>query len=85
MQRIASGLYQITTTAGESVRSFVPDPLPPNPSLDMGGLGQALKDRALLACGRLDGVAALEHGLARMASGFPLSSSLLREIRDHPE
>ena len=56
MQRIASGLYQITTTAGESVRSFVPDPLPPNPSLDMGGLGQALKDRALLACGRLDGV-----------------------------
>jgi hypothetical protein len=51
----------------------------------MGGLGQALKDRALLACGRLDGVSALEHGLARMASGFPLSSRLLREIRDHPE
>ena len=56
MQRIATGHYQTTTTAGESVRSFVPDPLPPNPSLDMGGLGQALKDRALLACGRLDGV-----------------------------
>jgi Fic family protein len=104
----------------------------------MGGQGQALKDRALLACGRLDGVAALlpdpdlflyayvrreallssqiegtqsslsdlllfeleeapgipiddvgevssyvaalEHGLARMASGFPLSCRLLREI-----
>jgi Fic family protein len=30
-------------------------------------------------------VAALEHGLARMASGFPHSSRLLREIRDHPE
>ena len=138
MQRIATGHYQTTTTAGESVRSFVPDPLPPNPSLDMGGLGQALKDRALLACGRLDGVAALlpdpdlflyayvrreallssqiegtqsslsdlllfeleeapgipmddvgevsnyvaalEHGLARLASGFPLSCRLLREI-----
>jgi len=106
----------------------------------MSGLGQALKDRALLACGRLDGVAALlpdpdlflyayvrreallssqiegtqsslsdlllfeleeapgvpfddvvevssyvaalEHGLARMASGFPLSRRLLREIHD---
>ena len=107
----------------------------------MGGLGQALKDRALLACGRLDGVAALlpdpdlflyayvrreallssqiegiqsllsdlflfeleeapgvpindvgevssyvaalEHGLARMANGFPLSSRWLREFHDH--
>ena len=29
-------------------------------------------------------VAALEHGLARMASGFPLSCRLLREIHDHP-
>jgi len=143
MQRIATGHYQTTTTAGESVRSFVPDPLPPNPSLDTGGLGQALKDRALLACGRLVGVAALlpdpdlflyayvrreallssqiegtqsslsdlllfeleeapgvpfddvvevssyvaalEHGLARLASGFPLSSRLLMEIHDHPE
>ena len=49
MQRIASGHYENTTTAGESVRSFVPDPLPPHPSLDLSGLGQALKDRALLA------------------------------------
>jgi hypothetical protein len=56
MQRVATGHYEIARTAGESVRSFVPDPLPPHPSLDMGGLGQALKDRVLLACGRLDGV-----------------------------
>jgi Fic family protein len=140
MQRVATGHYEITSTAGESVRSFVPDPLPPHPSLDLSGQGQALKDRALLACGRLDGVsallpdpdlflyayvrreallssqiegtqsslsdlllfeleeapgvpfddvvevssyvAALEHGLARMASGFPLSSRLLREIHE---
>ncbi|WP_353617934.1 Fic family protein [Synechococcus sp. CCY 0621] len=118
----------------------MPEPLPPHPPLDLVGLGQALKDRALLACGRLDGVsallpdpdlflyayvrreallssqiegtqsslsdlllfeleeapgvpfddvvevssyvAALEHGLARMASGFPLSSRLLREIHE---
>ena len=29
-------------------------------------------------------VAALEHGLARMATGFPLSCRLQREIHDHP-
>nr|WP_216906844.1 Fic family protein [Synechococcus sp. CCY 0621] len=140
MKREATGHYDITSTAGETVRAFVPEPLPPHPPLDLVGLGQALKDRALLACGRLDGVsallpdpdlflyayvrreallssqiegtqsslsdlllfeleeapgvpfddvvevssyvAALEHGLARMASGFPLSSRLLREIHE---
>lgn len=123
MQRIASGLYQITTTAGESVRSFVPDPLPPNPSLDMGGQGRPSRIApcwpagGLMACrtaSQIEGtqsslsdlllfeleetpgipindvgevssyVAALEHGLARMASGFPFSCRLLREIHDHP-
>ena len=29
-------------------------------------------------------MAALEHGLARMASDFPLSSRWLREFHDHP-
>ena len=138
MQRDTTGHYEITSTAGEAVRAFVPEPLPPHPPLDLGRLGLALKDRALLACGRLDGVssllpdpdlflyayvrreallssqiegtqsslsdlllfeleeapgipfddvvevssyvAALDHGLARLASGFPLSSRLLKEI-----
>lgn len=138
MQRDTTGRYDITSTAGEAVRAFVPEPLPPQPPLDLGRLGLALKDRALLACGRLDGVssllpdpdlflyayvrreallssqiegtqsslsdllmfeleeapgvpfndvvevssyvAALDHGLARLASGFPLSSRLLKEI-----
>ncbi len=138
MKREATGHVEITSTAGEPVRAFVPEPLPPQPPLDLGRLGLALKDRALLACGRLDGVssllpdpdlflyayvrreallssqiegtqsslsdllmfeleeapgvpfddvvevssyvAALDHGLARLASGFPLSSRLLKEI-----
>jgi Fic family protein len=138
MQRDTTGRYDITSTAGEAVSAFVPEPLPPQPPLDLGRLGLALKDRALLACGRLDGVssllpdpdlflyayvrreallssqiegtqsslsdllmfeleeapgvpfndvvevssyvAALDHGLARLASGFPLSSRLLKEI-----
>jgi len=138
MRRQATGHYEITSTAGEEVRAFVPAPLPPEPALSLTGPLQALHDRALLACGRLDGVssllpdpglflyayvrreallssqiegtqsslsdlllfeleeapgvpfddvvevssyvAGLEHGLTRLAEGFPLSCRLLREI-----
>ena len=138
MRREATGHYEVTSTAGESVQAFVPAPLPPNPPVAMEGALQALHERALLACGRLDGissllptpelflysyvrreallssqiegtqsslsdlllfeleeapgvpfddvvevssyVAGLEHGLARLRGGFPLSSRLLREI-----
>ena len=138
MRRDATGRYEITSTAGEAVRAFVPAPLPPDPPLELTGPLQALHERALLACGRLDGissllpdpelflyayvrreallssqiegtqsslsdlllfeleeapgvpfddvvevssyVAGLEHGLARLQEGFPLSSRLLREI-----
>jgi len=138
MRRQATGHYEVTSTAGETVRAFVPAPLPPEPPVRIEGALQALHDRALLACGRLDGVssllpdpelflyayvrreallssqiegtqsslsdlllfeleeapgvpfddvvevssyvAGLEHGLSRLAKGFPLSCRLLREI-----
>ena len=138
MQRDGTGRHEITSTAGESVRAFVPAPLPPEPPVQLEGGLQVLHERALLACGRLDGVstllpdqelflyayvrreallssqiegtqsslsdlllfeleeapgvpfndvvevssyvAGLEHGLARLREGFPLSSRLLREI-----
>jgi Fic family protein len=50
------GSYISTTT--ETVKAFVPPPLPPNPSLDLGGLYQQL-DRANQALGRLDGLTTL--------------------------
>ena len=59
MRRDSTGRYEITSTAGEVVRAFVPDPLPPDPPVLLEGPLQALHDRALLACGRLDGVSAL--------------------------
>jgi len=138
MQRGATGRYVTTTTAGEKVRAFVPDPLPPAPPVAITPDRQRLLERALLACGRLDAitallpdpdlflysyvrreavlssqiegtqsslsdllmfelaetpgvpfddvvevsnyVAALEHGLARLRGGFPLSNRLIREI-----
>ena len=59
MQRDGTGRYEVTSTAGESVRAFVPAPLPPQPPVLLEGALQTLHERALLACGRLDGVSAL--------------------------
>ncbi|QQR75737.1 MAG: Fic family protein [Holophagales bacterium] len=59
MKRGVSGNYEVTTTAGEAVRAFVPNPLPPDPPIDLTGERQKLLERALLACGRLDGISAL--------------------------
>ncbi|MFO8237723.1 MAG: Fic/DOC family N-terminal domain-containing protein [Prochlorococcaceae cyanobacterium] len=56
MKRGGAGHYEITSTAGEEIRAFVPAALPP---VALEGALQALHDRALLACGRLDGVSAL--------------------------
>ncbi|MHB8310925.1 MAG: Fic family protein [Metallibacterium sp.] len=138
MQRGSTGRYEVTATAGETVRAFVPAALPPVPPLDLAGTRQRQLEQALLACGRLDAVtallpepdlflyayvrreavlssqiegtqsslsdlllfeldeapgvpfddvvevsnyvAALEHGLARLREGFPLSNRLLREV-----
>ena len=59
MRRDATGRFEITSTAGEAVRAFVPAPLPPQPPVVLEGPLQALHEQALLACGRLDGVSSL--------------------------
>ena len=137
MKRGETGKYELTTVGGEQVHAFVPAPLPPVPSVALGGL-EPLLEAAVLAVGRLDGVstllpdkalflyayvrkeavvssqiegtqsslsdlllfeldeapgvplddvvevsnyvAALDHGLARLREGFPLSNRLIREI-----
>ena len=138
MKRGETGRYEGTAAGGESVRAFIPAPLPPTPPLALeAGLERAL-EAAVLAVGRLDGVstllpdkalflyayvrkeavlssqiegtqsslsdlllfeldeapgvplddvvevsnyvAALDHGLARLREGFPLSNRLIREI-----
>ena len=138
MRRGETGRYEVATAGGESVRAFVPAPLPPAPPLAFEeGLERSL-EAAVLAVGRLDGVstllpdkalflyayvrkeavlssqiegtqsslsdlllfeldeapgvprgdvvevsnyvAALDHGLARLREGFPLSNRLIREI-----
>ncbi len=140
MKRSHTGQYVTSTSAGEVVKAFVPNPLPPTPQIELGhGLSDRL-DRAHIALGRLDGVsgilpdthlflyayvrkeavlssqiegtqsslsdlllfeldeapgvpvddvvevsnyvAALEHGLARIREGFPLSNRLIREVHE---
>lgn len=131
------GSYIATTTSGETVRAYLPPPLPPAPPLDLPRV-LALFERANQALGRLDGmtailpstrlfvfmyvrkeallssqiegtqsslsdlllfenqetplvplddvqevsnyIAAMNHGLKRLADGFPLSLRLIKEM-----
>ena len=55
----ATGTYAITTTLGESVRAFVPEPLPPaDPALELASFAD-LNHAAELALARLAGVSGL--------------------------
>ena len=59
MKRAETGRYLISKCQSETVRAFIPNPLPPAPHIDLSGaLQQALED-ATLALGRLDGIATL--------------------------
>lgn len=58
MRRENVGQYEVTLTSGEEVRAFVPNPLPPEPALDLVAL-QSSHTRALVSLGRLDGLARL--------------------------
>ena len=50
-----TGKCIVSNTAGESVRAFLPNPLPPNPPLELDRF-YPLLDRANQALGRLDGL-----------------------------
>lgn len=138
MRRELTGRHETTFVGGEQIQAFIPNPLPPDPPLDLSGVRQRLMERASLALGRLDSitlllpdpnvflyayvrreavlscqiegtqsslsdlllfeleeapgvpfddvveasnyVAALEHGVRRLAVGFPLSNRLIREM-----
>ena len=57
MLRDDQGSYEVTEFGGERVRAFVPSPLPPNPPLVLDGTLQQDLEAAVLALGRLDGIA----------------------------
>ncbi len=59
MRRGFTGRYEITEVGGETIRAFIPNPLPPHPPLEMTGQRRQLLERATLALGRLDSVSVL--------------------------
>ncbi len=59
MKRKMQGSYRSVTTAGETVRAFIPAPLPPVPPIEWSEELRAKFDRALMALGRLDSASAL--------------------------
>ena len=59
MERGRTGRFDITRVGGEEVRAFVPNPLPPEPPLELSGGRQRLLERAILALGRLDSITTL--------------------------
>ncbi|MCE5393410.1 MAG: Fic family protein [Acidithiobacillus sp.] len=138
MHRGMTGRHETTAVSGETVRAFVPAPLPPDQPLEVTPARRKLLEEATLALGRLDSitlllpdpelflysyvrreavlssqiegtqstltqlmlfeleespgvpfddvvevsnyVAALDHGVARLKEGFPLSNRLFREM-----
>ncbi|HXE98339.1 MAG TPA: Fic family protein [Dongiaceae bacterium] len=54
-----TGQYVTATTAGEQFKAFVPDPLPSLAALELSERHFELMEKANLALGRLDGMAAL--------------------------
>lgn len=59
MKRGPTGQFEISSVAGETVRAFIPHPLPPDPPLALSGEHQMLLERALVTLGRLDSIATL--------------------------
>lgn len=55
----ATGTYIKTSAGGESFRAFVPNPLPPDPPLELSRRDQDLIENANLSLGRLDGITTL--------------------------
>jgi len=62
LKRAIAGQYVTSTTAGETVKAFVPDPLPPSPALVLDHALSSRLDRAHIALGRLDGVSGILPG-----------------------
>ena len=59
MKRTHTGSYETTSAGGETVKAFVPAPLPPKPPLELDATVRDAADAALLALGRLDGVSSV--------------------------
>ncbi len=72
-----SGYYLPTTYVGETVRAFVPDPLPPDPPLGWDAALQTLSQQAMLSVGRLDGLTTLLPDVSQFLYTYIRKEALL--------
>lgn len=70
------GEYVISTKGGETVRAFVPPPLPPNPPVQLDSL-QVLLEQANQALGRLDGLASVLPNLSLFIYAYVRKEAVL--------
>lgn len=70
------GRYSVFTLGGESVRAFVPPPLPPVPVVRLDSL-QVLLEQANQALGRLDGLASLLPDLSLFIYAYVRKEAVL--------
>ena len=70
------GKYVVSTFGGETVRAFVPPPLPPVPAIRLDGL-QVPLEQANQALGRLDGLASLLPNLSLLIYAYVRKEAVL--------
>jgi Fic family protein len=77
MRRAPPGRYVTVSTAGESLKAFVPAPLPPAPPVEWSPALRLRFDAALVALGRLDAVTALLPNAALLLYSFVRKEAVL--------
>ncbi len=77
MRRKSTGTYEVTAAGGETVRAFIPEPLPPTVELNFrDGLHRPL-EAATTALGRLDAVTELLPDAADFVYGYVRKEAVL--------
>lgn len=78
MRRGLTGHYvPVPSAGGEKVRAFVPNPLPPDPPLSLEPDTQDLLSEAMLALGRLDGIASVLPDASLFIYGYIRKEAVL--------
>lgn len=80
MKRALQGRYLKVSTVGETVRAFVPAPLPPLPRISWGPALRSRFDAALHALGQLDGVVSLLPDTSPLLYSFIRKEAVLSSM-----
>src|SRR5437764_15350271 len=80
MKRALQGRYLKISSTGETVRAFVPAPLPPKPAIDWTPALRVRFDAALLSLGRLDALTDLLPNASLLLYAFVRKEAVLSSM-----